>query len=435
MKLRNQIQTAIYTRKSISEGLDQEVNSLDAQREFAEAYIRSQESEGWIALPKKYDDGGYSGASLDRPGLKQLLDDISSGLVDCVVVYKVDRISRSLADFARLMEFFDENNVTFVSVTQQFNTTTSMGRLTLNVLLSFAQFEREMIAERTRDKVGASRAKGLWTGGIPPLGYDICDGGGALVVNQDEARRVRQIYELYLELESISAVVKELRRKGWRMKKWTNRKGDSSGGSNFSKSGMHTILRNRLYLGKVRFGDEEFDGVHKPIIGMALFQKVQDLLARNDKTKGPTKNKHSALLKGLLKCGCCGTALSPSRVKKGSRIYRYYVCSNASREGWDSCEVKSIPAGEIEDFIVSQLKELGTDADLQDRVVTQLKSQKVNMAEDAVRSALEEFGNLWIELNPNEQIELIRESLYSITVYPDSVEIAYNPEIADKISA
>ena len=223
------IRCAIYTRKSTDEGLDQAFNTLDAQREAAESFINSQRQEGWVALPQKYDDGGYTGANMDRPALKRLLADVKSGTVNCVVVYKVDRLSRSLLDFARIMEILDKHGATFVSVTQQFNTTSSMGRLTLNILLSFAQFEREMISERTRDKMGAARRKGKWVGGNPVLGYDVAPKGGSLLVNQEEAQRVREIFALYLELGSLIPVVEELDRRGWRMKAWTTREGRQAG--------------------------------------------------------------------------------------------------------------------------------------------------------------------------------------------------------------
>jgi len=225
---------AIYTRKSTEEGLEQSFNTLDAQREAAEAFIASQRHEGWIALPQKYDDGGFTGANMDRPALKRMLADIKSGIVNCVVVYKVDRLTRSLLDFARIMEVFDKHGATFVSVTQQFNTTASLGRLTLNILLSFAQFEREMISERTRDKMRAARRKGKFVGGNLILGYDVASQGGGLVVNETEARRVREIFQLYLDYGSLIPVVQELDRRGWTLKAWTTREGRKVGGTQFT---------------------------------------------------------------------------------------------------------------------------------------------------------------------------------------------------------
>jgi site-specific DNA recombinase len=258
------VRCAIYTRKSTEDGLEQEFNSLDAQREAGEAYIKSQKHEGWDCLPAKYDDGGFTGANMDRPALRRLLADIEAGKVDCVVVYKVDRLSRSLLDFARIMATFEGHKVSFVSVTQAFNTATSMGRLILNVLLSFAQFEREMISERTRDKIAAARRKGKWSGGMPVLGYTVNE--TKLVVDKREAEIVRQIFDLYLEKQSLLAVVQELQRRGWRTKRWTTRKGRARGGRPFDKGSLYHLLTNSVYVGKVRYKDEVHGGEHKAIV-------------------------------------------------------------------------------------------------------------------------------------------------------------------------
>jgi len=261
-----QIRCAIYTRKSTEEGLEQEFNTLDAQREAGEAFIHSQRQEGWVALPQHYDDGGFTGANMDRPALKRLLADVEAGEANCVVVYKVDRLSRSLLDFARIMEILDRHGATFVSVTQQFNTTSSMGRLTLNILLSFAQFEREMISERTRDKMSAARRKGKWVGGNLVLGYDVTPQGGVLVVNEEEARKVREIFRLYLEFGSLIPLVEELERRGWRMKTWTTREGRQVGGAAFTKTKLHSLLTNVVYTGRVHYDGELYDGEHARII-------------------------------------------------------------------------------------------------------------------------------------------------------------------------
>lgn len=260
------VRCAIYTRKSTEEGLDQEYNTLDAQRDSAEAFIRSQRHEGWIALPERYDDGGYTGANMDRPALKKLLDDVRAGLVDCVMVYKVDRLTRALLDFSRIVEVLDKNGVSFVSVTQQFNTTSSLGRLTLNILLSFAQFEREMISERTRDKMSAARRKGRWVGGHLPLGYDLAEKGGALVVNPEEAARVREIFRLYLQHGSLIPTVQDLNNRGWRMKEWGTRRGKQTGGKEFGKNRLYNLLTNMVYVGKVEFGGQIYEGEHDGIV-------------------------------------------------------------------------------------------------------------------------------------------------------------------------
>ncbi len=260
------VRCAIYTRKSTEEGLEQEFNSLDAQRESAEAFIRSQINEGWSCLPERYDDGGFTGGNMERPALRRLLTDIEAGKIDLVVCYKVDRLSRSLLDFAKMMEKFEQQGVSFVSITQQFNSATSMGRLVLNVLLSFAQFEREIIAERTRDKVAATRRKGKWTGGTPLLGYDLDPRGGRLLVNEDEAVRVRAIFALYLEHQSLLPVVKELERRGWLSKSWQTRQGRTRAGRPFTKTSLHRLLTNVVYAGKVRYKDEVHDGEQPALI-------------------------------------------------------------------------------------------------------------------------------------------------------------------------
>jgi site-specific DNA recombinase len=271
---------AIYTRKSTEEGLAQEFNSLDAQRESAEAYILSQRQSGWTVLPERYDDGGYTGANLERPALRRLQTDIAAGRVDCVVVYKVDRLSRSLLDFARLMGEFDKHGINLVSVTQQFNTTASMGRLTLNILLSFAQFEREQIAERTRDKMSASRRKGKWVGGIPPLGYDVAAGGGKLIVNEAEAQQVRGIFALYLEHRDLIRVLAEIQKRQWTTKRWTTKSGRFHPGRPLCRQDLTRLLTNRLYTGKVHYQGQSYSGEHAAIVAERVWQRVQRLLGK-----------------------------------------------------------------------------------------------------------------------------------------------------------
>ena len=305
---RTTVRCAIYTRKSTEDGLEQEFNSLDAQRESAEAYIRSQLSEGWEVIPTMYDDGGFTGGNMDRPGLKRLMTDIEAGKVDCVVVYKVDRLSRSLLDFSRIVESFDKHGVAFVSVTQQFNTANSMGRLMLNVLLSFAQFEREIISERTRDKIAATRRKGKWTGGIPLLGYDIDPRGSKLVVNENEAVRVRQIFELYIDHRSLLAVAKELGERQWFTKTWVTKKGISRGSRVFDKTSLHKLLTNVTYVGDLKYKEEIHNGEHDGIVDRVLWDEVQAILRRNAMNRGAdVRNRFGALLGGLLRCvGCSG---------------------------------------------------------------------------------------------------------------------------------
>src|SRR5467141_3932472 len=316
------LRCAIYTRKSSEEGLEQEFNSLHAQREACEAYIQSQRHEGWTCLPQAYDDGGLSGATMDRPALQQLLADIQAGKVDVVVTYKVDRLTRSLADFAKIVEIFDAKGVSFVSVTQQFNTTTSIGRLTLNVLLSFAQFEREVTSERIRDKIAASKRKGLWVGGPLPLGYQMKDDKIAIV--EDEAERVRLIYRRYLELGGVNALVRDLRERNLRSKTRLLATGANRGGVPFGRGSLFYLLRNRFYVGEVKYKDEILPGEQPAIMDRALFDAVQQKLTEQWTTRSTTRNASNHLLTGLL-FDDAGHRMVPTHATKAGVRYRYYV--------------------------------------------------------------------------------------------------------------
>jgi len=366
---------AIYTRKSTEEGLEQEFNSLDAQRESGEAYILSQKSAGWELIPDHYDDGGFSGGSMDRPALAQLMADIEAGKVDAVVVYKVDRLSRSLLDFARMMEVFERHHVSFVSVTQQFNTASSMGRLILNVLLSFAQFEREMIAERTRDKMGAARRKGKWVGGMPGLGYDVA--AGKLVVNDAEAALVREVFDLYLKEQSLLRVTEILNGRGARLKSWTTKKGKKHGGGRWTKSTVRRLLGSQTYLGKVEYRGEIYAGEHKAIVDTGVFKKVQTRLeaARAD-MKGTARNRHGFLLRGLIRCTRCNSIMTSVCSRKDRKVYRYYACSAVHHQGTTACEVRSVPAQTFEAFVVEKVRGMAKSRELLERLPAQLKAQR-----------------------------------------------------------
>jgi site-specific DNA recombinase len=357
------VRCAIYTRKSTEEGLEQEFNTLDAQRESAEAYIKSQAHEGWVCLPQRYDDGGYTGGNMDRPALGRLLADVGAGRIDAVVIYKVDRLSRSLLDFSRIMETFDQHQVSFVSVTQLFNTATSMGRLMLNVLLSFAQFEREIISERTRDKIAATRRKGKWSGGTPLLGYDVDPLGTRLVVNAAEAERVRAIFALYVQHQGLIPVVQELERRGWVNKRWVTRKGPERGGRPFTKTRLHELLTNVTYVGRVRYKQEVHAGEHAAIVDEALWQQVQTLLRPPGRAAaGPVRNAVGALLRGLLRCVPCGCAMTPTySCKNQTTRYRYYVCCSAQKRGFATCPSKAIPADAIEQLVLERIRQLGNE--------------------------------------------------------------------------
>ncbi|HEY8504555.1 MAG TPA: recombinase family protein, partial [Gemmataceae bacterium] len=295
----------------------------------------------------------------------------------CVVVYRVDRLSRSLLDCAAMMQTFERHRVSFVSVTQQFNTATSMGRLVLNVLLSFAQFEREIISERTRDKIAATRRRGKWSGGMPLLGYDIDPRGYRLAVNEAEAERVRAVFALYLEHESLLSVVRELERRGWANKRWTTRKGTQRGGKPFTRTSLHRLLTNVAYVGKVRYKAEVHDGEHPGIVDPAVFRRVQETLRRNGATGGaPVRNKFGALLKGLLRCAPCGCAMTPSHTTRKERRYRYYTCVAAQKRGWHTCPSKSVPAAQIEELVVGQVRRVGKDPALLHQVLAEARRRE-----------------------------------------------------------
>jgi site-specific DNA recombinase len=393
------IRCAIYTRKSTDENLDRDFSSLDAQRECGEAFIRSQASEGWRCAPDRYDDGGFTGGNMERPALRRLLADIEAGRVDSVVVYKVDRLSRSLLDFAKMMEVFEKHNVSFVSVTQQINTGTSMGRLMMNVLLSFAQFEREIIGERTRDKIRAARRKGKWAGGHPILGYDIDPLGFKLVVNEEEAVQVRMIFDLYLQHESLIPVVEELAKCGWLNKRWTTRKGLVRGGRPFTKTSLHKLLTNVAYIGRIRYKAEIHDGEHVGIVDPDVWQRVQTILRRNGVSGGAlVRNRFGALLKGLLRCVPCDRAMVPSiTTRSGTRRYRYYTCSHAQKCGWASCPSKAVPAGQLEKLVLQQIRAIGQDPAVVAETFAQAEAQaNARVAElEVERKALERDLAAW----------------------------------------
>ncbi len=361
------IRCAIYTRKSTDEGLQQEFNSLDAQREAAEAFIQSQRHEGWQLVADRYDDGGFSGGDMDRPALKRLLAGIEARKIDCVVVYKVDRLSRSLLDFARIMERFDRNNV--------------------------------------RDKMCAARRKGKWVGGHPVLGYDIDSRGGKLIVNPDEARQVRKIFDLYLEHEALLPVLQELERRTWRMKRWTTKDGILRGGTPFTKGRLHSLLTNVIYLGKVDHKGAIYAGEHEAIIAPTVWEQVRKTLQRNGRTSGAsTRNRYGALLRGLLYCVPCGVAMIHSYTARKSKRYRYYVCYQAQQRGWKNCETKSISAPAIEAAVLESIRRLGADPALAAETARQARSQlarrvgEIELDQTAAQKQLRQLNAELVEL-------------------------------------
>jgi len=353
---------AVYVRKSHEEGLDMPFNSLDAQQEACLAYIKSQ---GWGALPTEYSDGGYTGANTDRPGVQRLMQDIESGKVDCVVVHRVDRLSRSLLDFAKLMETFDQRGVAFVSVTQRFDTTSSMGRLTLNILLSFAQFEREIIAERIRDKISAAKKRGQWIGGHPFLGYDIDHPNRKLVVNEEEAKLVRRIFDGFLRTGSCLKLARELNKQGHRTKSWKTAKGKGNGGQPWNKVYVHRVLANPKYIGLIDYKGQNYTGQHTPIIDQGTWDRARAIMDKNARNRAvQTRRKTAALLKGILRCGHCGKAMGATFTNRRGKRYQYYLCNHAEKNGYDTCPVKSVAAGEIEAAVVDQFRGLFRSPDM-----------------------------------------------------------------------
>jgi site-specific DNA recombinase len=348
------VRCAIYTRKSSEEGLEQSFNSLDAQREACEAFVNSQRHEGWTALPALYDDGGYTGGNMDRPGLKKLLDDIALKRIDTVVVYKVDRLTRSLADFAKIVEQFDKQGVSFVSVTQQFNTTSSMGRLTLNILLSFAQFEREVTGERIRDKIAASKRKGMWMGGVVPMGYRVED--RQLIVDQQDAKIIRQIFEAYLNQRCVSKLQLYLEHVGIRSKVRTSKTGRQTGGAIFSRGALYDLLRNRIYLGEIPHKEVSYPGQHKAIISCELWARVQAMLTSNmqGKRKGERSDR-GTLLEGLL-YDQAGRLLTPTYTLKKGRRYDYYACLTIPAAPGE--KRTRVPAQQMDAFVVAEIEAL-----------------------------------------------------------------------------
>jgi len=346
-EVKRKIRCAIYTRKSTEDGLEQDFNSLDAQREACAAYILSQTHEGWEGTSELYDDGGFSGGSMERPGLKQLLQDVVAGKVDVIVVYKVDRLTRSLADFAKIVDILDEHDASFVSVTQSFNTTTSMGRLTLNVLLSFAQFEREVTGERIRDKIAASKKKGMWMGRPVPLGYEL--GDRKLVVDRQEAKTVCHLFQRYTELQSVPQLVEELAAEGYRTKIRPYKDGRQIGGVAFRTGALSQLLKNPIYTGKVRHKDKIYDGEHEAIVDQALFDEVQSIFASNrrDNALGK-KSSNPSLLSGLI-TDPDGRPMTPTHACNGSKRFRYYVTRR--EPGDDKSLVWRLPSGEIERLV------------------------------------------------------------------------------------
>ncbi len=421
---------AVYTRKSTDEGLDQEYNSLEAQRDSALAFIASQRHEGWIATDDGYDDGGFSGGNINRPALKRLMSDVEAGRIDVIVVYKIDRLSRSLSDFAKLVDLFDEHGVTFVSVTQQFNTTTSMGRLTLNILLSFAQFEREVTGERIRDKIAASKAKGMWMGGTPPLGYDVQS--RKLVINETEAALVRDIFVRYAEHGSAAQLVRQLQIEGHTTKSWTTQTGKFHAGRIIDQQYLFTMLRNRLYLGEMVHKGNAYPGQHEPIISQPLWDDVHAII---DKRKQGPRVRHTdnpALLSGLLYTADGERMLPTFTQKKNGKRYRYYVPYLDKRRGAGASGkgLGAMPAAEIEAAVLARVHQTLQSPEMV--VATWQASNSMRegsgIDEPVAVLAMRQIGQVWQQLFPVEQHRIMHLLIERVHLHPDGLEILWKDE-------
>ncbi len=404
---------AIYTRKSSEEGLDMAFNSLDAQREACQAYVMSQKAEGWSAIREGYDDGGFSGGTLERPGLKRLIEDVEAGLIDVIVVYKIDQLSRSLMDFARLVEVFDRNDVTFVSVTQSFNTTTSMGRLTLNILLSFAQFEREVIGERIRDKFAASRKRGMWMGGNVPLGYEVKE--RKLVINEPEAATVRTIFQRFVETGSATTLAKALADEGVRTRR----------GRLVDKGFLYRLLNNRTYIGQAVHKGTAYPGEHDAIIDRDLWDKVHSILQQSPRLRASNaRTQTPALLKGIIFTQT-GAAMTPTATKKGSRLYRYYTSTDLirNRSTAENAGPLRLPAGMVEDAVVGEIRRMIRAPEIAARTIEAFRQDDRALDEQEIVAALGEFDRLWASLFPAEQARIVNLLVERVTVGTNGIAI------------
>ncbi len=425
---------AVYTRKSTDEGLDQEYNSLEAQRDSALAFISSQRHEGWIAIDDGYDDGGFSGGNINRPALKRLLADVEDGRIDVVVVYKIDRLSRSLGDFAKIVDLFDAHGVTFVSVTQQFNTTTSMGRLTLNILLSFAQFEREVTGERIRDKLAASKAKGMWMGGVPPLGYDVQD--RKLVINEPEAVLVRDIFTRYAEHGSAAQLVRELQIEGHTTKAWVTQGGRHRVGKTIDQQYLFAMMRNRLYLGEIGNHGQSYPGQHQAIICREVWDAVHAIIEKRKKGPRVKHTENPALLTGLLYAPD-GQRLLPSHTtKKNGRRYRYYVPYLEKRQSAGASaqagrrSMGPLPAAEIERAVLTQVHQVLQAPEMIIAVwqVGMASQERAAMDEPSIVVAMRQISAVWEHLFPAEQNRIMRLLIERVQLRDDGMDILWRDD-------
>jgi site-specific DNA recombinase len=403
---------AVYTRKSSEEGLEMEFNSLDAQREACEAYIISQRAEGWIQVDDRYDDGGVSGGTLERPALRRLLADVEAGRIDVVAVYKIDRLSRSMLDFLKLIELFERHKTTFVSVTQSFNTTDAMGRMHLNIMMTFAQFEREVIGERIRDKFAASRKKGMWMGGWAPFGYEVRD--RKLVVNEADAEAVRSIFKRFLVLKSATILAHELREKNAR-----NRYGQA-----IDKGVLYKLLKNRTYIGEAVHKGVSYPGEHEAIIDRKLWDRVHAIIQESPRKRGAASRARTpALLKGLI-FDSTGTAMSPTHTRREGRLYRYYISQRLIKAGEPAGATSlRVPAGEIEEIVIGQFRRMVASPEIIVATWKKLRGTPSQSTESEVRAALMSFDEVWAELFPAEQQRITSLLVNRVVVFPTKIDV------------
>ncbi|MGI8427411.1 MAG: recombinase family protein [Actinomycetota bacterium] len=416
---------AVYTRKSTDEGLDQEYNSIDAQRDAGQAFIVSQRAEGWIPVADDYDDPAFSGGNMERPALKRLLADVERGRIDVVVVYKIDRLTRSLADFSKIIEVFERHGVSFVSVTQQFNTTTSMGRLMLNILLSFAQFEREVTGERIRDKIAASKRKGFWMGGHPPLGYDVKN--RLLVVNEAEARVVRRIFEEFVELQSTVEIARRLTAEQIGTKTWTSQDGQHHTGARIDKKYLHKVLRNRIYLGEISHKGNWYAGQHPPIIDPGLWRRVHEILSQDAHERAAAtqvRGRTDALLRGLLYAPG-GERMYPTFTRKNGRQYRYYASKSELRFGAAAKTYERIPADELEAAAVAQIKTVLASPEAIAAVCRIIERQGAPVDEAQVVLSMSRLGDVWERLFPAERHRIVNLTIERVDLVPGGLKIKW----------
>ena len=417
---KKKVRCAIYTRKSSEEGLEQEFNSLDAQRLSAENYIASQIGKGWVLIPTHYDDGGISGGTLERPALKRLFQDIKENKIDCIVVYKADRLSRRLFDFTQIIELLDKHQVSFISVTESFNTSTASGRLMFGMIMSFAQYERELTGERIRDKFDASCKKGMWMGGSIPIGYDLSE--RRLIINKSEAIIIKVLFKTFTETGSVTDTFRELNDQGFRTKTWTSSSGKTRIGKRFNKSSVRSILTNYLYIGKINHKGNIHEGLHDAIIDEETWEKAQDLL----KSKTPTisipnsRITQAPLLKGILDCGVCGRKMTPTYTNKGGKKYRYYICQSKFKGNNEQCEVGRIPANEAEELVTSQVLNILKKPEM---IINTIKNQDEEVSEGDIIKSFQTIDKVWGELFPVEQARIINLLVQDVTISPKGMNI------------